>query len=211
MPITKVRSVRRPLAFCDAPESLRCLKVTSGQRLRRDRGCAEACAKRTPGQRVSSRSVPPWIDPQQRRGLNTDGIGSVELDMKAASLLLAAFTVLAAPAPPATSPAPEPGSAKESRQLTPRSGDVRRAIGNMESWVRDLRARNEINPGVSSSAGNLWMEVNQLRNRGADVRRIEWYVSDLEASLRMQQDASARRHILNNLELEMQNLKRRAR
>ncbi len=55
------------------------------------------------------------------------------------------------------------------------------------------------------------MEVNQLRNRGEDVRRIEWYVSDLEASLRMQQDASARRHILNNLELEMQNLKRRAR
>jgi hypothetical protein len=149
--------------------------------------------------------------PQQRRDLNTDVVVSVESEMKAASLLLAAFTVLAAPAPPATNPATGPDAAKDSRRPTPCSGDVRRAIGNMESWVTDLRARNEINPGVSPSAGNLWMEVNQLRNRGQDVRRIEWYVSDLEASLRTQQDASARRHILNNLELEMQNMKRRTR
>jgi hypothetical protein len=165
----------------------------------------------TPGLPASSRLVPAGNVPQQRGGLNTDGIVSVKSEMKAASLWLAAFTVLAAPAPPATNPAPGPGSAKEPRQVTPHTDDVRRAVGNMESWVTDLRARKELNPGVSLSAGNLWMEVNQLKRSGADVRRIEWYVSDLENSLRTQQDASARRHILNNLELEMQTLKRRAR
>jgi hypothetical protein len=82
----------------------------------------------------------------------------------------------------------------------------------MESWVNELKARNQNPSPGGGSAGNLWMEVNRLKRSGADVRRIESYVSDLEGSLRNpQQDASSRRHILNNLELEMQILKQRGR
>ena len=83
----------------------------------------------------------------------------------------------------------------------------------MASWVTDLQGtRSQVGSGAGQSAGNLWMEVNRLKRGGQNVRQIEWYVCDLEGNLRGgQQDASARRHILNNLSYEIDALNRRLR
>jgi hypothetical protein len=132
--------------------------------------------------------------------------------MKPAWLPVAAFTAFLLTLTPNSGPArvahmvmatsPEPQS---------HPGDVRRALRNMESWVTDLRARSQNRSAAWRSAGNLWIEVNQLKRGGEDVHRLQWYVSELEGLRNSQQDASARRHILNNLELEMQLLKQRGR
>jgi hypothetical protein len=56
----------------------------------------------------------------------------------------------------------------------------------------------------------MWMEVSQLKRHGQSVRAIESYLSDLEGSVRRgQADAVARQHILNNLDYEIERLKRR--
>jgi hypothetical protein len=135
----------------------------------------------------------------------------VEGLMKPALVLAVGFAaLLTACAPPshqATSRAteePKPGSDRQA---------VRRATRNMASLVADLQATSSgDHPGASQSAGNLWVEVGRLKRGGQNVRQIEWYVSDLEGSLRRgQQDASARRHILNNLSYEIAAFRQRHR
>ena len=91
--------------------------------------------------------------------------------------------------------------------------EIHRAAGNMASIVNDLQAAySRDGSGAGWSAGNLWIEVNRLKREGRNVRAIEWYVCDLEGSLRSgPQDAIARRHILNNLSYEVEVLKQRQR
>jgi len=83
----------------------------------------------------------------------------------------------------------------------------------MASIVADLQATSGGDrSGAGRSAGDLWIEVNRLKRGGQDVKSIEWQVSELEESLRGgQQDAVARRHILNNLSHEIETLNRRNR
>lgn len=88
----------------------------------------------------------------------------------------------------------------------------RRALVNLESWVAGMNSSQRNRSAAGQTAGNLWMEVNQLKRSGQDVRRIEWQVSELEESFRNNgKDALTRRHIVNNLELEIQLLKQRSR
>ena len=82
----------------------------------------------------------------------------------------------------------------------------------MASVVNELQAANGHEDSHAEKSGSLWMEVSRLRRQGQNVRSVEWYVSDLETSLRRgEQDAVARRHILNNLSYEVENLKQRQR
>ena len=90
---------------------------------------------------------------------------------------------------------------------------MHRAGGNLSARVAEVRARLAAQDGVGvQSAGNLWIEVDRLKREGQPVRTLEWLVSDLDGSLRRgPQAASARRHILNNLEHEIQVLRARNR
>jgi hypothetical protein len=55
----------------------------------------------------------------------------------------------------------------------------------------------------------MWIEVDHLKREGQNVRAIEYYLSDLEASRRLgEQGAAASRHAANNLEYEIQRLNR---
>ena len=82
----------------------------------------------------------------------------------------------------------------------------------MASVVNELQAASGHGDSRAEKSGSLWIEVNRLRREGQNVRSIEWYASELEGSLRRgEQDAVARRHILNNLSYEVENLKRRQR
>jgi len=83
----------------------------------------------------------------------------------------------------------------------------------MASIVADLQATSSGDrAGTGRSAGDLWLEVGRLKRDGQNVRNIEWQVSELEESLRgNREDAVARRHILNNLNYELEALNRRNR
>jgi hypothetical protein len=117
--------------------------------------------------------------------------------------LCAALTGDAPQAPPQvskSSPAPA--------QLNLNNGNLRRAAASLGSWARALEGETR----SARSVGNLWTETARLKRQGANVRQIEWHVSDLEAALRRNpQDAQAKRHILNNLQYEIQRMKNRQR
>jgi len=100
---------------------------------------------------------------------------------------------------------------REPRCPNAASQGSRRGASKLTSLVSDLQAAHrQDGSGTGQSAGNLWIEVSRLKREGRNVRTIEWYVSDLEGSLRRgQPDASARRHILNNLSYEVERLNHR--
>lgn len=126
-------------------------------------------------------------------------------------LSVAALTAFFVILVPNSGPAPPPVRVDTPLQAKLPRADVGRALGNLESWIDDMKSDRVISSAAGRSAGNLWMEVNQLKRRGHDVRRMEWCISELEESLRNPQlSASARRHMLSNLEFEMQALKRKA-
>jgi hypothetical protein len=56
----------------------------------------------------------------------------------------------------------------------------------------------------------MWMEVDRLKQQGQNVRAVEYYLSDLEATRRLgEQGAGASRYAANNLEYEIQRLNRK--
>ena len=122
--------------------------------------------------------------------------------------VVAVAVLLVADAPPAK---PDARRALESSRPGVEAPGVLRAASRMAAVVNDLQAaQKRDDTGTGRSAGDLWIELNGLKRAGYNVRRIEWYVSDLEGSLRRgQNDASARRHILNNLDYEIEVLRRR--
>lgn len=84
-------------------------------------------------------------------------------------------------------------------------------IGHLVSLTREAHAANRSTGfRAGPSAGDFRIELDRLRRGGVNVRQVERYVSDLEASLRRgPRDAGARRHILNNLNYELEVLNRR--
>ncbi|HEY5911162.1 MAG TPA: hypothetical protein VJA21_11220 [Verrucomicrobiae bacterium] len=86
--------------------------------------------------------------------------------------------------------------------------DTDRRLQNMASAVSELKASPD--PGKArQQVGELWIQAGQLRRAGRNTRNVEGLLSDLEGSLRSnQQDPSARRHLANELEYEIQALKR---
>jgi hypothetical protein len=129
--------------------------------------------------------------------------------MKQAPLLLAGlFLLLATGAPPSTQkspPAPPP------QPVQPAHPELHRSLETMQSFVVDMQGiRGQSASRARQTAGNLWIEVNALKREGHNTRTLEWYVSDLEAqSRRTQADPTATRHILNNIDLELDALRRR--
>jgi len=124
--------------------------------------------------------------------------------------VVAVAVLLVADAPPAK---PDARRALESSRPGVEAPGVLRAASRMAAVVNDLQAaQKRDDTGTGQSAGDLWVELNGLKRGGHNVRQIEWYVSDLEGSLRRgQDDAPARRHILNNLSYEIDAVKRRQR
>ena len=131
--------------------------------------------------------------------------------MKPAWLPLTALTAFLVTLVP-KHPAPAPHLDGSAHRADSRGRSVGLALGHLESWVTEMKSDQQISSAAGRSSGNLWIEVNKLKQTGQDVRRIEWHISELEESLRNpQRDASGKRHILDNLELEMEALKRRGR
>jgi len=86
-----------------------------------------------------------------------------------------------------------------------------RRLQNMASAVNELKASPD--PGrARQQVGELWIQVDHLKREGRNTRSVEGLVSDLESRLGSnQQDANARRHLANELEYEVEALKRRNR
>ncbi len=83
-----------------------------------------------------------------------------------------------------------------------------RRLQDMASAVNELKASPD--PGrARQQVGELWIQVARLKRSGKNTRNVEGLVSDLEGRLGSnQQDASARRHLANELEYEVEALKR---
>lgn len=86
-----------------------------------------------------------------------------------------------------------------------------RRLRNMASVAGELKASPD--PGKArQQVGELWIQTDHLKREGGNTRNIEGLLSDLEGNLRSnQQDASARRHLANELEYEIESLKRKNR
>jgi hypothetical protein len=86
-----------------------------------------------------------------------------------------------------------------------------RRLQNMANAVSELKASPD--PGKArQQVGELWIQSDHFKREGGNTRNIEGLLSDLEANLRSnQQDASARRHLANELEYEVEALKRKNR
>ncbi len=90
-------------------------------------------------------------------------------------------------------------------------GETDRRLQDMASAVNELKASAD--PGrARQQVGELWIQVDHLKREGRNTRNVEGLVSDLEGRLGSnQQDASARRHLANELEYEVEALKRKNR
>ena len=86
-----------------------------------------------------------------------------------------------------------------------------RRLENMASAVSELKTSPE--PGKArQQVGELWIQAAHLKREGRNTRNIEGLLSDIEGNLRNnQQDAGARRHLANELEYEIEALKRKNR
>ena len=85
-------------------------------------------------------------------------------------------------------------------------------MDNLTAWVSHVRTSGQSESGARHAAENLWTDVDRLRREGVNVRSIEYYTADLERSLRPgYENATARRHIQNNLEYEIEAVRRRMR
>jgi hypothetical protein len=87
----------------------------------------------------------------------------------------------------------------------------RSPAANLSALVPDLRGvGTRPSPRLPQTIGGIWIEVDQIKRQGHNVRAIEYYLSDLEASRRLgEQGAAASRYAANNLEYEIQRLNSR--
>lgn len=135
---------------------------------------------------------------------------AVSSSMKAMPVLVVALAaLLVTDAPPV-----KDGGRGKLAPSRPGGGAVEsaRAGRRLAGAVADLQAAQRGDgPQRATSAGELWIEVNRLKREGQHTRQIEWYLSDLEGSLRRGPQApGSRRHILNNLSHEIALVRRRA-
>ena len=103
----------------------------------------------------------------------------------------------------------QPSEKQSAAQNEP--ADTDRRLQNMASVASDLKASPA--PGKArQQIGELWIQADHLKREGRNTRNVEGLLSDLEGSMRSnQQDPSARRHLANELEYEIESLKRKHR
>jgi len=120
-----------------------------------------------------------------------------------ALLLLVAFAVQPTKERPLRAPV-SPGPEQEAPHIL-------KSARNLSSLASDLQgATTHHGSGAAQTVGGMWMEIDRLKRQGQNVRAIEYYLSDLEASNRRgEQGATASRYAANNLEYEIQRLNRR--
>jgi hypothetical protein len=130
----------------------------------------------------------------------------VKTVMKPASILVVGLTLLLTGCnetkdqPPGKPQAPQADRAETDR-----------ALRNMATVVSELKASPNADK-ARQHVGDLWIQAGHLKSERRDIRNVEGLLSDLEGNLRSsQQDAGARRHIVNNLEYEIEALKRKNR
>jgi hypothetical protein len=118
--------------------------------------------------------------------------------------------LLATDAGPDRSGPPRGKGERASAPADPRAPS--QSIWRMAAAVSELQAAQSGTDALSPrSAGDVWIEVEHLKREGHRTRAIEWYASELEGSLRRgADDATARRHILNNLSHEVEVMRRHA-
>ena len=100
---------------------------------------------------------------------------------------------------------------------------VRRALGNIESYLADLEGRLRISTAQTWSQeasaaqhaiGNIRIEIGTLKQGSQSVGNLESWLADLEARLRganaenWSENTTAARHVVGNLRIELQTLSR---
>jgi hypothetical protein len=139
-------------------------------------------------------------------GLNPTATVVVEPAMKRLHLLLGGGLLLVGTIAlfPINGPRQSPEPPPSDRQ--PQAGHI--SAANLSARVPDLQGvGTRPSPGVAQTIGVMWTEVDHLKRQGQNVRAIEYYLSDLEASRRLgEQGAAASRYAANNLEYEIQRL-----
>lgn len=96
----------------------------------------------------------------------------------------------------------------EARNAPAQSGErlqrMAGAVSELKTSTDQGKARQQV--------GELWLQAGHLKREGGDTKNVEGLLSDLEWSLRSnQQDAGARRRLANELEYEIEVLKRKQR
>lgn len=145
--------------------------------------------------------------------VKADEVHNVQSRMKPACLWLLSWLAIAAVGAPQIRKGLTRAPATEHTRNGDDSMVVRIATANLAGAVNDLRSvRHQGASHCGQSAGNVWIEVNRLKREGQNVKAIEGYALELEHSFRSNpQNSINRRHILNNLDYEIEALKRRQR
>jgi hypothetical protein len=100
---------------------------------------------------------------------------------------------------------------------------VRRALGNIESYLSDLEGRLRISnsqtwrlqaAAAQGDVGNIRSAIGTLKAASQNLGSLESLLSDLEGRLRgagadnWNQDVSAAQQIVGSIQIELQNLRR---
>ena len=100
--------------------------------------------------------------------------------------------------------------APPSAQREPSPSD-RSLLDKMAAAVSELKS-SPSSGKARDNVGELWIQASRLKGQRQDTRSVEGLLSDLEGNLRSSQpDVGARKHIINELEYEIEALKRRNR
>jgi hypothetical protein len=134
------------------------------------------------------------------------------------ALLVSLLLVACSPAPPpqiSGTNTPAPAKADVAR--------LRRALGNIESYLTDLEGRLRISTAQTWSQeasaaqhalGNIRIEIGTLRQGSQNVGDLESWLADLEGKLQganaenWSVNATAAQHIVGNVRIELQTLSR---
>jgi hypothetical protein len=100
---------------------------------------------------------------------------------------------------------------------------LRRALGNIQSYLGDLEARLTVSraetwrleaSAAEHALGNIRMEIDALKRGALNVNNLESWLIDLEGRLRgagpdnWRQNSAAARSLVGNVRIEIQNLRR---
>lgn len=123
------------------------------------------------------------------------------------------------------SPSPPPKASSPEKTQEPKADRerLRRALGNIQSYLADLEGRLRISTAQTWSQeasaalhalGNIRIEIGTLRQGSQNVGNLELWLSELEGKLtaatadNWSQNAQAAQHIVGNLRIELQTLSR---
>ncbi len=89
--------------------------------------------------------------------------------------------------------------------------EMRQRLQALAGSAAELKASREAGK-AGQQVGELWIQTEHLKREGVNTKNVEGLLSDLEWNLRPgRQDPGARRHLANELEYEIQVLKRQNR